>query len=496
MRKTNFFNSRRLKHGTLATVMTIVFIAAIVFVNIIATILLEKFPLNIDLTMDQSYAMAEDSIKFLKTVDQEVTIWFVGSETDLANGSYMGNSFYDAQALNTLKLCTQHNSKIHLDFVDLSKNPQLATKYQDAQVSNGSIIVESDLRYKVMQYSDMFDLNYDNYYTTYEVEIEGSNVESELISAIMYVTEEEPAEIVLLTNNSPTDISGLKTLLQKNNYSFTEVNLLTEDIPSDAKLVMIAAPATDYTTAQVEKLEVYLNNAGKFGKKLVYIASYEQGDLPNLEGYLASDWGIQVEKGMLYETDSANQYMSPYYGLQSLTGDMFTDEMESTGEPVFAPGARPLTLTFETSGATKTTSVIKSSETSIIQPPDADENWKPDAATAKSYVIAAESTRTKYEEETNDELTSHVVVFGTPDFFLEDFLTWDSVLNGEFSIAMFNELSGKEENAFNIVPKYENTGTIEATTATANVILVIFVFLVPPITLITGLLIWIKRRHR
>jgi len=197
MKANNIFKSRRFKHGTFATVMTVVFVAAIVLVNIIATILLEKFPLNIDLTKDQSYAMAEDSKEFLKTVDRDVKITFIGAETDLTGGYYT-TAFYDAQALNTMKQCTQYNSKISLEFVDLSKNPQYATKYPDATVSQGSVIVESDLRYKVVQYADMFDVNYDNYYYTGQTEVEGSHVESDLMSALMYVTESDPAEIAAM----------------------------------------------------------------------------------------------------------------------------------------------------------------------------------------------------------------------------------------------------------------------------------------------------------
>ncbi|MBQ4153348.1 MAG: GldG family protein [Oscillospiraceae bacterium] len=491
MKANNIFKSRRFKHGTFATVMTVVFVAAIVLVNIIATILLEKFPLNIDLTKDQSYAMAEDSKEFLKTVDRDVKITFIGAETDLTGGYYT-TAFYDAQALNTMKQCTQYNSKISLEFVDLSKNPQYATKYPDATVSQGSVIVESDLRYKVVQYADMFDVNYDNYYYTGQTEVESSHVESDLMSALMYVTESDPAEIAVLTNNTPKGSEGLQTLLTKNNYSFKEVNLLTQNIPESAEVVLIAAPTTDYTPELIQKLEVYMNNAGKYGKKLVYIASYEQKELPNLEGYLASDWGIRVDPGMVYETDSNNMFMSPYYGLQSLVGEMFTENIESTDEPIMAPGARPLTLTFEASGGTTTTALIKSSETSVIQPIDADKNWDPTAQTPQSYVIGAASTRLKYEEETNKELTSTLVVVSTPDFFIAD----DSFLNAEYTVEMFNSLAGKEDTALNIIPKHESSDTIEVTVAAASTILVIFVFILPIAIFVTGLIIWFRRRHK
>ena len=101
--KTNIFKSRRFKHGTLATVITVVFIAAVVLVNIIATILLDKFPLNIDLTKEQSMSMAEDSKDFLKKLDKEVKIHVLAEESTF---NQAGN-FYYTHALNTMKQCTQ-----------------------------------------------------------------------------------------------------------------------------------------------------------------------------------------------------------------------------------------------------------------------------------------------------------------------------------------------------------------------------------------------------
>jgi len=175
-----------------------------------------------------------------------------------------------------------------------------------------------------------------------------------------------------------------------------------------------------------------------------------------------------------------------------LVGEMFTENIESTEEPIMAPGARPLTLTFEASGGTTTTALIKSSETSVIQPIDADKNWDPTAQTPQSYVIGAASTRLKYEEETNKELTSTLVVVSTPDFFIAD----DSFLNAEYTVEMFNSLAGKEDTALNIIPKHESSDTIEVTVAAASTILVIFVFILPIAIFVTGLIIWFRRRHK
>ncbi len=496
--KNNIFKNRRFRHGTLATVMTIVFIAAVVLVNVIATILLEKFPLNIDLTKNQSFQMADDSKDFLRGVDRDVSIKVFQTEDYYAN-----NGFYYVQALNTMKQCTQYNSKINLEFIDLEKNPQYGRdEYEDANITTGSIIVESDLRYKALTEEDFFELSYDNYYYTQAAEITESHAESALMSAIMYVTEADPVEIVVLTNNSPVGAAGLQDLLTQNNYSFTEINLLTQDIPTDADVVLIAAPTVDYTTAEVEKLEKFLNNDGKYSKKLVYLASYQQQSLPVLEGYLANDWGLEIGSGIVYETDTANQYMVNYYvnpgylGGQSLTGNMFADDLDQSLH-VLVPFAKPITLEFPESDSTITnTALITTTETCVLQPADADENWDPNSEEKKSFTTAAASTRLKYEQGTNAELTSTVVVIGSTDFFTSSFLSSQTVLNGDFTVQMFNDLSGKEENTLNIVPKTANTDTLDITQSTVNVVMILFVIIVPIAVFATGLVIWLKRRHQ
>lgn len=495
--KNNIFKNRRFRHGTLATVMTIVFIAAVVLVNVIATILLEKFPLNIDLTKNQSFQMADDSKDFLRGVDRDVSIKVFAQEEAFSNGG-----FYYVQALNTMKQCTQYNSKINLEFIDLEKNPQYGRdEYEDANIATGSIIVESDLRYKSLTVDDFFEYNYDNYYYTGQPDITESHAESALMSAIMYVTEADPVEIVVLTNNQPIGADGLQDLLTQNNYSFTEINLLTQDIPTDADVVLIAAPKVDYTTAEIEKLEKFLNNDGKYSKKLVYLASYQQQSLPVLEGYLSNDWGLEIGSGIVYETDASNQYLAymygGYLGSQSLTGNMFADDLDTGSVHVLAPFARPITLEFPESDSTITnTALITTTETCVLQPADADENWDPNSEEKKSFTTAAASTRLKYEQGTNAELTSTVVVMGSTDFFTSTFLSSQTVLNGDFTVQMFNDLSGKEENTLNIVPKTANTDTLDITQSTVNVVMILFVIVVPIAVFATGLVIWLKRRHQ
>ena len=53
-------NKRHLKYGSLATGLTVMFVAAVVLVNIVATMLFERFPISLDLTGNSIYSVSEE----------------------------------------------------------------------------------------------------------------------------------------------------------------------------------------------------------------------------------------------------------------------------------------------------------------------------------------------------------------------------------------------------------------------------------------------------
>lgn len=494
--KTNIFKSRRFKHGTLATVITVVFIAAVVLVNIIATILLDKFPLNIDLTKEQSMSMAEDSKDFLKKLDKEVKIHVLAEESIF---NQAGN-FYYTHALNTMKQCTQYSGKVSLDFINLEKNPTYGTGKYSESLQAGNIIIESDLRYKIVSIEDLFEVTYaETDYYQQNPQISSSKAEQVMLSGIMFVSETNPTEVTLLTGFSEVQggYSGIQSLLESNNYSFKTVNILTEDIPDSSNMVIIPAPTKDYTQKEIDKLETFLGNNGKNGKKLIYLASYQQGNLPILEGYLETDWGIKIGSGVIWETNASNVYGYSYYNtLNTLTGNGYTDGLADSTLPVYMSASRPVTAAFETKSEMKTTSLITSADTCVLQPMDAGEDWTPDNETKQAFTTAVSCTRTKYDSDTNEALESTVVAFGSLDFFVSGALQMDTFNNGDFTVNMCNDLVGKEDNTLNIVPKSDSSETLDITEATVKVFQIIFVIVVPIAVLATGLIIWFRRRHR
>jgi ABC-type uncharacterized transport system involved in gliding motility auxiliary subunit len=103
------------------------------------------------------------------------------------------------------------------------------------------------------------------------------------------------------------------------------------------------------------------------------------------------------------------------------------------------------------------------------------------------------STKAKYVD--LQALKSHLVVIGTVSALDEYTLQSTSVTNGEYIINMFNTLCERRD-VISIAPKVIGSTELNITAGQAYILLFIFVILLPLIVLITGLVIWFKRRNK
>ena len=66
--------NRRFRYGTLATILTVLVIVAVLAVNVGARLLETAFPINLDLTKDETFTLSEDTMKMVSSVQEEVEI--------------------------------------------------------------------------------------------------------------------------------------------------------------------------------------------------------------------------------------------------------------------------------------------------------------------------------------------------------------------------------------------------------------------------------------
>ncbi len=487
--KKNIFNNRRFKHGSLATVMTIGLVVLVILVNVIASMIADRLPVNIDLTDNKLYELSDESISFLETLETPIEIELFSTEEDFINlGNTYGFSNFAAPALELLKKYDRFEN-ITVEYHDPYTNPDVISKYSEGKLGLGSIVVSCDGRHRILTLSDLFSVDMQTGY------VDKSNVENAITSSIILVSNANPTKVTLLTGITGSDVSGLTDLLGNNGYELTKTDILTGTISDDTEILILAAPKSDLPAESLKKIDEYLDTAGEYNRNFYYFADPEQPELPNIEAFLA-EWGIKIGDGIIFESDANKVYNQNYFFIeQDIANSLYADKLGNTNGYLYFVQYRPLEQLFEEDASRSTKVVISSYPSGILMPFNANENWKFDADDRKSYPAILLGQRTVSDANTNSKTTSSVVAFGSPTVADSTFLTQALFKNAEFLTVMSNELCGKM-NSNIVAPKTAGIKTLGISLADRNVIVTIFQYVLPVIIIIAGMIVFIRRRNR
>ncbi|MBC5788225.1 GldG family protein [Clostridium facile] len=478
MKIKKLFQNKKFKHGSLATAITAIFIAIIVVVNIVVALLIDRFDWKIDLTANQIYQVTDQTEEYLKNYNEKVTIYVLEEEE-----AFKTYSDLYTQAYYIIEKFASLNSNITTEYINLTEHPDFATNYPDVELVNGDLLlVGENGRYQALTGDDLFTQSYSDDYQTSEVL---SMAEQSIDSALAYIVGEDPVNVAMISGHEEIDLSSIQDVFEKSNYNFNSVSLLTGTIPDDTDMVLIACPSVDYTVDEIAKLDAFLDNNGQLGKTVTYFGSASQGTLPNLEAFL-SKWGIQVQDGAIHELDSNMIYQNSLTPFTTVNANDYTSNMPNTSTNILTPYLKPMQEGKADSGITVTT-LATTGETCVRQPADADANWQPTNDELQSYAVALAAKKTSGEN------SSQVVAYASVDMLA--FLSEPVVNNGDFVLATFNAAANRE-NTIQITPKSLTASTLGISSFQGWLLLILFVIIVPVAVLITGLAVWMRRRHR
>lgn len=492
MKKFDFkklLSSKKLKYGSMATAFTAIFIAIIVILNIVAALLVEKFPANVDLTENKAFELTEESKNYIKDLPDEVTITVLELES-----SFAATNTYFKQANEVLKQYAKYSDKIDIRYIDLYKNPTFAAAYTDVDLSNAQILVEAkdSGRKYTLTVEDLFNLQTSE--ETGSTTIASSKAEEAVTLAVMTVADKDPPVIAILQGHDSVSPSALQDLLKSNGYVIQTASLLFGELDKEIDALLISSPKTDFTNEEIVKLNEFMDNGEKFGKRFFYFASPDQPVLPNLEAFL-KEWGITVETGAIYETDTNSYYYYIFNPLFRLVNSDWSGTLNNKTTYMVAPSSRPLRVAFsETTGGRAALSLAEFFDTAraVSKIPE-DENWEPADTDAKgpfSSVIMGQ----KVTYEGQQQLTSRVFAFSSPVIADESVLKSTFFSNGNYIVALFNK-SFDRANQVNIVPKNLEGNEMQITQGQVNLFFLIFVVLLPLAVVVFGIVIWLRRRH-
>ncbi len=488
----NPFKNKKLKYGGLSVLFTVIFIVFVVLLNVIITLIGERFSVQADLTDTGLYSIEDTTADYLSKLTDEVTITVTNTE-DAFTG--LGSYFYQTNEI--LKRIENCNSNIKLNYIDVIANPGFQANYKET-ISSNQIVVESKntKRVKVLTQEDYLSISYDeNYlqYGYYQITSVDANCEQATVSAIMNVTDTDPVMVAVLTGYGEIENQYLQEILETNSYIVESVDItLTDKISKDFDFVLSFGPTKDYSVADINKIDSWLDNDGAFGKNFLYVSNPKLGTSPNIDGLL-EDWGMKVEKGLLYQTDANYAYETQRTYQMLYVPDTDFDEFPSEA-PVYTDNMSPVTSLWESYGNMQTQTLLCTYNGAVVKPQDAGDNWEPAADDKKmDYNAVVQSVKTRFEG--TEAISSRIVVFGGTDFLNGVFLTAPQANNAQFVLNVFN-VSCDKEVGITLTPKSYASTTYEITEAQKSTLATVFIGILPISLLVVGIIVWLRRIHK
>ena len=475
-------NPRKLKYGTVSVIVTISFIAAIVLLNVIVGIISERVNISADLSANSVYTLDEQTEQYVKTVlDSDVTVTVLSSEKAFEEDKS------NRQVSEILKEMAHLNSHVELNYLDLNQNPNYTSRFKGETLAANYIVVESEKnnRHRIITPYDYFGIKDDQaaaYYYYYGI-VGGYYIEQEMLSAMIYATDEKLVKVVFTAGYGERDSSTLQNLLTKNGFEVETVNLTTSEIPEDADIAVIFAPTIDIDSEQLKKLDRFLENEGK---TVFCFASTMQTETPNIEAFL-SDWGLSAGYSVIGQHDT--QYLMSSITLYAHLQQVFDTEYTHSayGKNLYMPGAdlRPI-ITADRAGITLTP-LVKTYDKAFLYPLDLGENEPFDSDKAESGIfndiVIADNGKSK------------VCAVGSESFTGSVLTSYSNSVNADLFVELFGSVSGKAET-ITVNPKQSTAITFEMNAKTANTLAVVLCIAIPVVVIALGIGVWVYRRHK
>ena len=326
------FRTRTFRAGGYSLAAAAVVIAIAVAVNLVVGALPADWT-KTDLTSTGLYSLSSQTQQMVSALEDEVTVyWIVQSDTE------------DNTIGELLERYQDLSKNLKVERKDPVVYPNFAQQYTTSTLYNNSLIVTCGDRSRYISYYDIYVTDYSSYYTTGTASTQFDG-ESQLTSAIDYVTNEDLPVVYTLTGHGESQLpSTLSDGAAEENVLLSELSLLTqESVPEDADALIIYAPQSDISADEKDMLLTYLQSGGK----LLLVTDYTETAMPNLAEVMAY-YGTSLADGIVMEGDSSHHMRgSSYYLLPDIGSHDITSPLADGGYYVLMPVAQGISVSNE-----------------------------------------------------------------------------------------------------------------------------------------------------
>jgi ABC-type uncharacterized transport system involved in gliding motility auxiliary subunit len=451
--------ARQTRYVAYASVYIVVILAIVTVANVLAN----RYVKTYDATSNKRYSLSDQTVKIVKGLKQEAKLTYFDQGTRFA------------QAKDQLDLYANLSPKVHVEYVDPDKSPQVA---REAGIKNyGTTVVQIGAKKEDAK-------------STSEEDITGAFIRDlkNNTRTVCFVTGSGEHQI---DDSERNGYSRLKDLLGKDEYSSKSISLLQKaEIPSDCTVAVVAGPSGDYQQSEVDAIKKYVEDGGRALFLLDPPLKFGRSEIADNDALatLLEGWGVTLEKNLILDLNPIGQIVGvgPEVALVSrYEPHAIVNEMKGS-----ATGF-PLTRSMNVKNTDKTTldKLFNSSENSLattkLNSPKVDPN---DPANKKGpmTIAAAGSYKTGKEN-----VQGRFVVIGSSAWAANSFINFNG--NRDLALNTMNWLSS-DEDLISIRPKEREDRRITMTRAQMNWVRITSQFLFPLAIVIAGVTVWWRRR--
>lgn len=524
--KSRFLENKRVKYGSFAIGFTIVFIAALIVLNVIITSLSNAFSWYVDMTSSQLYSLSDEAENLLdelceKYSDVKFNIIFPQERDTYI--SYVGSAgkliVETAEQMQSL-----HKDNISVQYIDTLKHKELIksswTKTEYEQINLSDVIIEIEGGAQAIKYA------YTAFYVTSDNTYIGYNAEKKFISAMTSLcqSDSEKPIVYVLTGHGEPGIEQLKEgtvwveVFENSGFYVEELNLSeVGTIPDErGSLVFINSPVTDLISRkkgdaagvvdEVYLLRQFLNGAYSKNNSLcsIILALSEDSSIniandtmPNFEE-LMSSMGIEVlsngcvtdlshsisgSNGLELSVDLSRNNTAVESG--EIASRFLKDIVTSNSKIIVDRG---IALTSGTAGVLGSISYSNNIST-FLHSYDTATYTDAEGVTNKGSVSLM--MLSSYIHGIGDDY-SYFVTLGTSHFLDNDYA--NSTANSAVIYAVLERIF-TENIVIDLNYKSFETEALTVESSQADFCTVLFTVVIPVIIFAAGFVVWLRRRH-
>jgi ABC-type uncharacterized transport system involved in gliding motility auxiliary subunit len=492
--QNKWWQKRSTQSGTNAFVATLSVLIILGLINFLGI----RYHLRLDLTDSQLFTLSPQSRELVSNLPETMKVWIFSKEQNIQDRELLDN--YHRQS-----------NKFKFEYVDPQLKPGIAEKFG------------------VKDYGEVY-LEFQNKRQVVQIISENERLsEVKLTARLQQITSSKTAKIYFLQGHGEHPLSASKGAISQAIQGLIDKNFITSglnlaeqpQVPDDAAVIVVAGPQKELLTGEITALQNYLNRGGNL------LLMIDPNTNPKIDTIL-KDWGVRLDDRLAIDTSGANLQLGPAailvteYGQHPITkdfgknisvypltrpleidsvsgiesmallktkpypgswaeSDQKSEKLEfNEGKDLKGPLTLGVALTRKLSNQTSPTPtpIPTNSPTPIPT------NSPTPIPTNSPTPIPTNSPATAKE--------SRLVVFGNSNFAVDGL--FGQQLNGDVFLNSVSWLSQQDQQLLSIRPKEPKNRRIIISTFQANLLTISALFLLPLIGLVTGFIIWWKRR--